>query len=767
MLTKILAIKNTGLLQDASGINNKRLGKQAIFYAENGRGKSTLASVLSSCGSGDSSLMEERVTIDGSASPQASFMFGSKQVKYAKGNWTGNPPEIIVYDAGFVNGNVHAGEEVTSNQRANLLDFALGAAAMQARSDEQEATESEKVASRSLKNANTFLEGLVAGRMGTSEFRALPQDPDVDRAISDLSKQLAALERTAEIQRLEIPSLHQLDEFNPDHVVQVINKTLEHVHNEAASRVAEHLSHLKDENSSDWLKRGLDIAPEHGCPFCGQDTSGVELIDMYRNYFDQAYRDLNETFEREIVETRRLLSSDVLDRISEMRQENNSYIEAWSEYVAASAFPDDQDDLARSSLDNLRDIVNSLFARKSAAITEAHAGDDDRVEMERLWGQLSDIVKAENSVVSAVRERIARYKEKLEAGDLKEKKKELEFLALVKLRHEKSTISAVEEVKDAGSKLSDAQKAKRAARGALNSVMASTLSDYGQAINDHLRAFGAQFEIAELGANYMGAAPRVDYQIKLRDKAIKLNSSRPRFSTALSEGDKRTLGLAFFAASTLADPRLNEKVVVVDDPMSSLDRSRRRHTLDVLSEFAEKAGQLILLGHDEYFLRDARQHFRDKKSSADITSYSLRGSKNGYSDFSDVELDELCQSRYLGHYELVQGVVDGVLNDHQDIANAAKALRPLLEGYLHRKYPGSIARGLMLGSSITEIDKAAGSSNPLAVMSHRVAELRDMNDFACQFHHDTNPDYEHMAQKATQSEIQSEGRKILAFIHSA
>lgn len=624
MLTKILAIKNTGLLQDATGIKSKNLGRQAIFYAENGRGKSTFASVLRSCGSGESSLMEERVTIDGSAPPQAMFIFGSKQVKYSDGKWSGNPPEVIVYDAEFVTGNVHAGEEVTSSQRANLLDFALGAPAMQARIDEQKATESEKSASRSLKSANAFLEGLLAGRMGISEFRALPSDPDVDRAITDVTKQVAALARTAEIQRLQLPKLHELEELDPNRVLEVINRTLEDVHNEAASRVAEHLSHLKDENSSDWLKRGLDIAPESECPFCGQDTSGVELIEMYRNYFDDAYRELTETVEDEIARTRRVLSGDVLDKLAEVRQRNNSYIEAWSEYAPVSVLSASQDGLAKSSLDNLRDLLNSLFARKSAAITESHAGDEDRVEIERLWAQFSEIVKAENSVVSAILGRISDYKEKLVAGDLAGKKKELEFLELVKLRHEKSTISAVGEIEAAESKLSEAQKAKRSARDALNSLMATTLSSYGQAINDHLRSFGAQFEIVELGANYMGSAPRVDYQIKLRDKAIKLNSSRPRFATALSEGDKRTLGLAFFAASTLADPELDRKIVVVDDPMSSLDRSRRRHTLEVLNELAGKAGQLILLGHDEYFLRDARQKFRDRDSSVAVTSHALR-----------------------------------------------------------------------------------------------------------------------------------------------
>jgi len=112
--------------------------------------------------------------------------------------------------------------------------------------------------------------------------------------------------------------------------------------------------------------------------------------------------------------------------------------------------------------------------------------------------------------------------------------------------------------------------------------------------------------IQGFSANYRGNAPRSEYGILLRGKSIALEGGPPSFSTALSEGDKRTLAFAFFIASTLADPKLVERIIVVDDPMSSLDLNRKHATRTVLKKIHANAKQLIVFAHDPYFLRDLR-----------------------------------------------------------------------------------------------------------------------------------------------------------------
>ena len=56
------------------------------------------------------------------------------------------------------------------------------------------------------------------------------------------------------------------------------------------------------------------------------------------------------------------------------------------------------------------------------------------------------------------------------------------------------------------------------------------------------------------------------------------NLSEPSFRNTLSAGDKSTLALALFLAKLNADPALNETIVVLDDPFTSLDSFRRQFT---------------------------------------------------------------------------------------------------------------------------------------------------------------------------------------------
>lgn len=90
----------------------------------------------------------------------------------------------------------------------------------------------------------------------------------------------------------------------------------------------------------------------------------------------------------------------------------------------------------------------------------------------------------------------------------------------------------------------------------------------------HLNRLGAQFAIEPFSTNYMGQAPRVDDKRALRGRSVTLSGAPRNFADALSEGDKRCLAFSFFATSVLRDEQSAEKIVVIDDPVSSLDRSR-------------------------------------------------------------------------------------------------------------------------------------------------------------------------------------------------
>ena len=123
MLERIKHIKGVGLLHDANG-DNFKFEKATLIYADNGRGKTTLASILRSISTGDTTLITDRKTIDGVLSQSIAMHFGSgHKVNFDNDTWSEKRPELIVFDSDFIDRNVHSGGSVNTEHRKNLLEF--------------------------------------------------------------------------------------------------------------------------------------------------------------------------------------------------------------------------------------------------------------------------------------------------------------------------------------------------------------------------------------------------------------------------------------------------------------------------------------------------------------------------------------------------------------------------------------------------------------------------------------------------------------------
>ena len=98
MLERIAEIRGVGLLYQANG-KPHTFQKATLIYADNGRGKSTLATVLRSVSNGDVSLIADRKTIDGTAAPKVVLHFNSgHKVSFDAGAWSEQRPEVLASD---------------------------------------------------------------------------------------------------------------------------------------------------------------------------------------------------------------------------------------------------------------------------------------------------------------------------------------------------------------------------------------------------------------------------------------------------------------------------------------------------------------------------------------------------------------------------------------------------------------------------------------------------------------------------------------------
>ena len=127
MLTRIPLLRNVGRFDSASCPGQLR--RLLLLYAENGRGKTTLASILRSASTSDPAIIAERGRLGTANLPHIVIETASppSPVMFQHGAWSRPVPEITVFDDIFVDENVCSGLLVESEHRQNLHELILGA----------------------------------------------------------------------------------------------------------------------------------------------------------------------------------------------------------------------------------------------------------------------------------------------------------------------------------------------------------------------------------------------------------------------------------------------------------------------------------------------------------------------------------------------------------------------------------------------------------------------------------------------------------------
>lgn len=732
MLERFSEIQGIGLLHETNG-KPYTCKKATFIYADNGRGKSTLTSVLRAVSTGDISLITARTTVDGKLPPKVVLQFGSGHgVSFENGTWSEQRPEVLVFDADFVEKNVYSGGTVRTDHRKNLLEFALGEPAVAARSDVENATGQAKAAADNVQSIAAQLSGYHGG-MTLAQFEKLPQVDDIDTKLAVLQKRINAASNVAAILAKPVPNQVTEPSFDIDGLFTMLRTSLEDVHADAEQIVRKHVEALGKKSAESWLSQGRQFDDSKTCPYCGQGTSDNELIRAYQTHFNAAYSALKEKVATTYKGAKEATATSIIDSFAQGVATSVAHAAAWTEHVQNQPIQFDAE-LARVALTELHALVLDLCQKKQASPAEPLGSEEERAQAAALWARVVAPMQIANIAITTVSEGIGSYKGQLKSENVPQLQQQVQQLQATKRRYDATVIGLVTQIANARTAADAAEKDKQVARNNLDTLINTTLGKYEKSINELLKDFGASFSIKGMGANFRGSAPRSEYGLLLRGKDVALEGGPPSFATALSEGDKRTLAFAFFVASTLADTKLPARVVVIDDPMCSLDLNRKHCTRSVLKKIYAKAEQLIVLAHDPYFIRDLRDAICKDDNTAPIAIFQLALALGEYSDFAAFDVDKECESAYFQHHRLLNDFLAGTGGDAR---STAKAIRPMLEGYLHRRFPGLIPKSLMFGQVVALIRNAV-APNPLCYAAGQVNVLNEINDYARQFHHDTN-----------------------------
>ncbi|WME22853.1 AAA family ATPase [Brachybacterium sp. GU-2] len=750
MLESFQRISGIGLFRDATGGRNLPLKRVTLIYGENARGKSTLAATLGSAQNNDPTIVTDRATIDTDSGQHVSITRSDgTRLSFKDGAWSGNNNNIRVFDSEFIENNVHSGHEITSDHRKNLLAFALGEKAVEAEARERRATSSHKEISAQLELAVQELLTETDG-MAEPEFTALTLVEGIDEKIKAAEASVENAISRRSIMNQSLPAPPDTEDLDLDYIFDLLNKTLESAHASASRLVLDHFSSRSNHSFEDWVSAGQPYDDSETCPYCGQVVEDRSLLDAYKLHFNKAYRDLKADIEGAINDVESATSPTVMENFAAAINSAREATTIWEECGVAVHSPGvaNQKEMTKD-LSAVRTNLLELLNRKQSDLD--WKGFDSEVEGEtrRTWERFGAAVRAEAHVIGQTLTAITDFKRTLEASDVDVERRNLRRLRLSKLRHSEVIAAKVERISSLRKGRDRADTERRTAREDLKKQMNHTLSTFGEDINKYLAMQFASFRIDRLSSNFMGGSPRTNYGILLREREVGLTGVSKSFRTALSESDKRTMAFAFFLASTLSDSRLHERIVVVDDPMSSLDRNRRSTTVKLLQELAPKCAQLIVIAHDPQFLLDLDSGLErakvvdssGKKSPIErahlkLVQKVLDPTLEPYTDFAECDLARECESKYARNYRTVS---DFVTNPVGDGYAAATAIRPLLEGFLHRRYPKLLPENCMFGKAVSAIENATHPS-PLVSAQHLVPDLRRVAYFGNDSHHDTSPD---------------------------
>ena len=128
----------------------------------------------------------------------------------------------------------------------------------------------------------------------------------------------------------------------------------------------------------------------------------------------------------------------------------------------------------------------------------------------------------------------------------------------------------------------------------------------------------------------------------------------PCFKNTLSEGDKSTLAFAFFMAALEKMPELDKQIIVFDDPLSSLDETRREATARLLLALSPNVNQLDVFTHKRDFLYMLCDKMPDNKT------LQVRSDKKNGSQLVVLDVEE---DRKSDHARLVESMQRYLVED--------------------------------------------------------------------------------------------------------
>lgn len=639
-LKSIKKIKGYKSFQDFTWqpfLNNETFHDEVnILYGENGSGKSSIANLLKS--------VSENKDFGKYKPTEACLAFDDGEKKYPVNNdWDNkiSKGSILFFDREFVNTNVHLGNERDDTtkdgqgQKSGKMIIEFDSDAINLRGVRDKAKKAKDEQDQKIKDFNSANKDTLAFVLADDEKLFLKNYKDkneneIKTAKQTLGKEKKEAEKNLETDQglqkkvasiqSEIKSLSTEEveiSFSDEKTYQAI---FDFDLKEQAKIEAEQTLIDKVKSHKSFFETGFEIRKTHQgqCPFCQSENeeAGIKkIVELYNQIYDTIYKTQVQQFEKD--------KQALLDEISQITQAvsdfdlNSIFLDLKKleqNYKIPNIYSvDDEKTYKKPAVKELKELsskITKLAKPNKENIKELYTKVKNEFEsIQEFFKVISDFVEQKNKLIAKFKtdNTDEKLQTRIVSGDkrITEIEKELVFINGNKIKEQKEKEQKA--LQDAFTKLETAYKT--ALKDYEEHCSTKAFSNLLTKIQEYFKNFNFSFKLEPKTAP-TGNKTEFPFAFKVLD----FEGNERDFKEGLSEGEIQVLSLCFFFAFLDIQKDKKQKVLVFDDPITSLDNSNLSCLVDLIAEEQKNFSQTFVFTHHRTFFKFLRKRFFDKHS---------------------------------------------------------------------------------------------------------------------------------------------------------
>ena len=441
--------------------------------------------------------------------------------------------------------------------------------------------------------------------------------------------------------------------FNEEDLKQ-INKILK------KGVISKTIDKLKNNNTlNQWVKEGLALHNkfnESNCYFCEQLMPEKRIEDL-KNHFSQDYENLiknvnnlEQKWDSKKIDMQRFnkhsLYDDLFQSFQEEQDELNRQIKRYNQFITKVL--EQLQQKQKNPFQELEDINYETF-------------------------QIKEVTTKINKIISYHNEKTDNFaKNKLEDKQSIEK----HFLSEC-YEHYQSLKIDIDKIK----KSIEALKLQKVNIKQQLELLFQKRRDYkqtAQTLNQKLKSF-------------LGREELIFEATSIEDEGyyIKRNAQESSYAISLSEGEKTAVALIYFLSKLKEDNfDLNNGIVVIDDPISSLDSNSIFQAFGFIKAEVKQAKQVFILTHNFDFFKHIKHWFYKEKAEF----YMIKNFVDQHKRTAKLShLDSLLKD-YDSEYHYIFNLLYKLNSDNRDLQEiypVPNIARKFMEAFLSFKFPSA------------------------------------------------------------------------------